>query len=152
MRTRRAVALAAIGAVPLGGVVGGASVALAGSVWGPWSDVFTVNGVSYKDRNWISTAPGSSSEAETYLSAGSSVVTGHLGALARLYVDYGNGNIVLCRQSAWQYNPVAGTAMAAVIQPGCGPNLPYKSEGQVRVWNGSGYNTYDTPASPYQNS
>lgn len=102
----------------------------------------TVNGRDYK---FYATAGNTSGYpwASTHLQCDSgSVPVGHMGVLAGLY----NSNGTLVKQSGWYYNANVQFGIGVYTQ-GTGSGHFY-SFGKVAIYNGNGYNTYDTTKSP----
>lgn len=76
-------------------------------------------------------------------SNGNNVPTGYMGVLPRLY----NSSGTLIKSGGWTYNDAAAAGMA-MSSGTTSTRGTYYSFGQVKLYNGSGYNTYDTYSSP----
>lgn len=104
----------------------------------------TVYGHTYKYNSSIGK---DDSTGEVYgvtnITSDESFPAGYGGVSARLYTSEG----VLSKSSSWFYNgsEVRGMGSGALFAPSSGT---YYSRGQVRFYNGDGYTTYSTKASP----
>ena len=112
-----------------------------------------INGYSYTAQNTIDTGlEGSSSykyaRAYTNINANTNVPGGFMGVYARLFDSAGNAVSI----TDWYYNPSnrSGISNSAELLYLSGTPA-YRSQGYVKVWNGTDYWTYNTFATPYLN-
>jgi hypothetical protein len=102
----------------------------------------TVNGYTYSYYSSIGTFT-SSTTAYAEIDATSSVPTGYMGGLGRLYNSAGT----LVKSGSWWYNDVPcwgiGVESGSYLSSGT-----FYSKSQVKLYNGNGYTTYTCNASP----
>lgn len=101
-----------------------------------------VNGYSY---TYLSSVHNDSSStwAATDVQATTTVPTGYMGVLPRLY----NSSGTLVKSGSWTYNESAYSGMS-VLSGDYSLSGTYYSCGQVSLYNGNGYSTYNTNKSP----
>jgi hypothetical protein len=132
-------------------VIGTPGIALAGGYAQGQTTGVTVYGTDYLMFSYINTTTGQPATAGTtgYTKSGGNVPAGYIGIKPIMY--FSNGTI--CREaSGYAYNSGPVSSFSNAVGPGCGAGPAYYSQGYVRYYNGSGYYTYPTDASPDQNS
>ena len=118
-------------------------VAFAAKATSTWVYYGPILGYSYQNQATVS------NDHELWFSTyvrtqnSSSVPTGYMGALTRLYKSD-----VLVASEGWAYNsgPCSGYTLVGSGY-GHGSGI-YYSKGKTRAYNGNGYNTFDTNQSP----
>lgn len=112
---------------------------------GSYTTVY-VNGYTLKYNSTVTADTGSVwSHVHIYNPKYENLPVGYLGVNARMY----NSSGTLIKSSGWEYNdtPLLGIAnMTPIYYTSAGT---YYGRGQVRVYNGNGYNIYTTTRSPY---
>lgn len=122
----------------------GASTAYASQAFSNWKNTGTVNGYTYQNESDLDNSNiFAGSIAET--TNGAYVPTSYIGVAAHLY----EANGVLCTVSGWVYNSMSWPNWEAQTTWGsyCAVGN-YYSSGFSRAYNGNGYDTYSTNASP----
>lgn len=124
----------------------GAQAAIAGTAYSS-NGYYTVNGHQYVNFAIISTSTGSASASTWNQWSGGGTQVGWAGARGRLFTQDG----YLSCEGSNTYNAAYGDP---AIGYSCVRTQPYVwySYGVSLAWNGSGYSSYYTYASPYQNS
>lgn len=115
--------------------------------------VKTVYGHTYKYSSVIERWNSSQLAARTYVgvTSGKSVPIGYIGTKAKLYSTSG----VLVASAGWSYNTVACWGHSAPVYHKTSETPKYTyyySKGQIQLYNGSGYTTYNCYASPNMSS
>ncbi|MDE6025792.1 MAG: hypothetical protein K2G45_10110 [Lachnospiraceae bacterium] len=105
----------------------------------------SLNGYNYKFRSVLVVKDGKAT-ASTNISSrdGRSIPTGYMGVQARIFKDG-----ILNRYSDWKYNTTATTnCYVMTLALATNSSSVYYSWGYVRIYNGTGENTYLCNASP----
>lgn len=107
------------------------------------STTATVYGHTYKYYSSIGKSDSDEVYGVTTVSSSDRIPTGYSGVCARLYTSEG----VLSKSGSWIYNEHEVNAMGSgsLYAPTSGT---FYCKGQVRLYNGDGYTTYSTKASP----
>jgi len=123
-----------------------AAPAFAGTAYGNWLYQTTVN-PNQRGRSIVVTGQNGGAAQSQQGPNNGTVQSGWSGALPRAL---NSGGVIA--QGNWCYNSGSLSSGAVV---GCSVNFSgngsYKSQGLLRAYNGSGYNTYTSPATTYQN-
>ncbi|TCK92631.1 hypothetical protein EDC19_1782 [Natranaerovirga hydrolytica] len=118
----------------------------AGSAWSP-EGYFSVYGYNYSNKSFISTS-SSTYNGWTWLGASNKMPpAGYMGAQTRIYND---ANDALVASSTMTYSTQDAWSMGS---DGCFRSVSfgsYYSKGLTRVYNGNGYESYNSFQSPTQ--
>jgi len=125
-------------------ILGICTVAFATELSSNWKNYGPINGYSYRNQATVRTAGGV--QAETYVerSTTGNVPVGYLGAKASLYDSYDR----LYNSTGWDYSIDICHGMYQVTTPYDFDAGYYYSKGQSAAYNGDGYSTYATYATP----
>ncbi|SCG82234.1 hypothetical protein DW1_0625 [Proteiniborus sp. DW1] len=104
----------------------------------------TVFGYEYKYRSSVSSDSESAWSGTFILLTEGNATAGYFGANARLYDSSGT----LLKSSGWYYNDEELAGLSNLTDSYYGKGTFY-GKGQVRMYNGDGYNTYTTYSTPY---
>lgn len=113
------------------------------------STIKTSTLLGYSYDYWATVASYDDPEAiaaTMVLCDGTTAPTGYMGAIARLYNSVG----VMCKSTSWTYNSSAAAGVSVQTPYNSYPYRgTYFAKGQIKLYNGNGYNTYDTNQTPY---
>lgn len=117
----------------------------AGTAYGNWGG-YSVGGVSYQNRAWITTSAGSAGARTDVKPTSGCAPAGYMGVRARLFTSGGS----LVQESSIAYNSGCASLMTAPSNRSASGT--WYSYGVTWGFNGSGYNAYYTFISPNQSS
>lgn len=130
----------------LGAVIGGgATAAYAATAYGGWS-TWTVNGISYTTRTYVTDAAGGVGGVQVKRSSGTTSPAGYLGGQVNLY-----RSTTLCRASTTQYNGSSIVQLVVQIGKQTCYSGNFRSTGIGYAYNSAtgDYSGRIPPASPY---